>query len=61
MVTARAKAQEGPTRIVSSMGERVDGTRALALGIERDESAAAIVRMYAEENVPGFAPAGIEA
>jgi len=47
--TASARAQEVATRIVSSMGERSDGSRAMALGIPRDESAAEIVRMYADE------------
>ena len=48
---ARAKAQEVATRIVSRMGERSDGSRAMALGLPRDESAESIVRMYAEEYV----------
>ena len=39
------------TRIVSSMGERSDGGRAMRLGLPRDESAATIVQMYAEEYV----------
>lgn len=49
--TARSRAQEVATRIVSSMGERSDGARAMALGIPRDESVERIVQMYVDDNV----------
>ena len=53
--TARAKAQEVATRIVTKMGERSTATRAMELGIMPDESAEAIVRMYAEDgHVEGY-------
>ena len=52
---ARAKAQELPTRIVSGMAERSDGSRAVGLGLPRDESADAIVAAYAADYVSGRA------
>ena len=53
---ARADAQEVATRIVSSMGERSNGARAVALGLPQDAGADEIVRMYADEWVlPGRA------
>ena len=58
---ARAEAQEVATRIVSSMGERSDGSRAVALGIPRDEGAESIVRMYAEEWVVRPEARGVDA
>ena len=42
-----------PTRVVRGMGSRVDSSRALALGLPQDESAASIVQAYAEEYVLG--------
>ena len=45
--------QEMPTRVVRGMGSRVDSSRALALGLPQDESAASIVQAYAEEHVLG--------
>lgn len=49
--TVRAREEEVATRIVSGMGARADASRALALGIARDESADSIVRAYADEYV----------
>ena len=49
--TAKAKAQELATRIVTGMGERSNGSRAEALGCVRDESPESIVRAYAEDYV----------
>ena len=37
--------QEMPTRVVRGMGSRVDSSRALALGLPQDESAASIVQV----------------
>ena len=45
--------EEVASRIVSSMGERSDGSRGLALGLPQDVDADSVVRMYAEEHVLG--------
>jgi len=53
---ARARAQELPTRIVQGMAERSDGSRAMELGLPRDESADTIVAAYAADYVLGEKP-----
>jgi nucleoside-diphosphate-sugar epimerase len=55
---ARARAEEVATRIVSGMGERSDGRRAEALGLQPDESAESIVRAYADEYVEAVSAGG---
>lgn len=40
------------TRIVGGMASATDGSRARALGLAGDESAASIVRLYARDNLP---------
>ena len=42
-----------PTRVVRGMGSVVGSSRALALGLPQDESAASIVQAYAKEYVLG--------